>query len=196
VCRQAEHGARRIGRDARLGPVVFRFGDQPRQHPVGGGASQQLGLVMDRGVAVLGVEGGLDADQPAAARHRTDDLFDALLRQAGGRISSVRIDAIRENVFVATVTVHLQDRRSALDTRASDAIALALGNDAPIDRANSVLQRAGVQRDTVVPPEQEPTERRGTRSQARSDEVCATGRRNAQLVQLCIGRVPDCGWEP
>jgi bifunctional DNase/RNase len=100
----------------------------------------------------------LRMQRQAYARPLTHDLFDALLRQAGGRISSVRIDAIQENVFVATVTVHLQNRRFPLDARASDAIALALGNDAPIYMSSAVLERAGVQRDTVVPPEQEPTE--------------------------------------
>jgi uncharacterized protein len=78
------------------------------------------------------------------SRPLTHDLFDSVLRRLGGSIDSVRIDSVRNNVFFATVNVRGKSGPFAVDSRASDAIAVALGNNAPIFVAKQVIQAAGI----------------------------------------------------
>jgi len=86
-------------------------------------------------------------------RPLTHDLFDTLLREAHARLVRVQVDALRDNVFVATLIIRLEGRWLKLDSRTSDAIALALGNHAPIYVAPAVVQRAGVSTDSDLPQE-------------------------------------------
>ena len=65
-------------------------------------------------------------------RPLTHDLFDTLLREAHARLVRVQVDAVRDNVFVATLIIQIEGRWLKLDSRTSDAFALALGNHAPI----------------------------------------------------------------
>ncbi len=77
-------------------------------------------------------------------RPLTHDLFDALLDEIGAALREVRIEELRDNAFIATVVVVLTDERAVeLDARASDAIVLAVGCDAPIYVAERVLEQAG-----------------------------------------------------
>ena len=77
-------------------------------------------------------------------RPLTHDLLDTILRRLGGSIESVRVDAVKSNVFFATVVVRSQGRVFEVDSRASDAIALAVGNNAPIFVAKPVIQQAAI----------------------------------------------------
>ena len=77
-------------------------------------------------------------------RPLTHDLLDTIMRRLGGSIESVRVDAVKNNVFFATVLVRSGDRVFEIDSRASDAIALAVGNSAPIFVAKPVIQQAGI----------------------------------------------------
>jgi uncharacterized protein len=77
-------------------------------------------------------------------RPLTHDLLDTILRRLGGSIESVRVDAVKNNVFFATVLVRSGDRVFEVDSRASDAIALAVGNNAPIFVAKPVIEQAGI----------------------------------------------------
>jgi len=78
-------------------------------------------------------------------RPLTHDLLDSVLRRLGGRITSVRVDSLKDNVFHATIVLAHAGQRSELDARASDAIALAVGNGAPIYVAGEVIRRAGIE---------------------------------------------------
>jgi bifunctional DNase/RNase len=77
-------------------------------------------------------------------RPLTHDLLDTIMRRLGGSIESVRVDAVKNNVFFATVLVRSKDRVFEVDSRASDAIALAVGNNAPIFVARPVIEQAGI----------------------------------------------------
>ena len=66
------------------------------------------------------------------ARPMTHDLFLTLLRQIQGRIQSVAITEIKGNTFYARVEIVRGKERIYLDSRPSDAIALALRARAPI----------------------------------------------------------------
>jgi len=87
----------------------------------------------------------------AFARPLTHDLFDSALGELGAEVERVRVEKIEDNTFYATVVLLHDGRRAELDARSSDAIALALGNGAPIDVAAQVLEEAGVDVSSLNP---------------------------------------------
>jgi len=81
------------------------------------------------------------------SRPLTHDLLDTIVAELGGEIAKVHIDAIKSGVFVGTVYVRSEGETHEVDARSSDAIALAVGRDAPIFVAEGVFEKAGVSRD-------------------------------------------------
>jgi bifunctional DNase/RNase len=80
-------------------------------------------------------------------RPLTHDLFDDVLDGLSARVHSVRVDRLDGDVFFGVVTIEKDQTRRDYDSRTSDAIALALGNNAPIFVAREVLKRASVELD-------------------------------------------------
>ena len=77
-------------------------------------------------------------------RPLTHDLLDNVVRQLGGDIVSVRVDRLEDNVFYGSLLVHKDGRLFQVDARPSDALALAIGNSAPVYVAETVLKQAGI----------------------------------------------------
>ena len=77
-------------------------------------------------------------------RPLTHDLLDNVVRQLGGDIVSVRVDRLEDNVFYGSLLLHRDGRLFEIDARPSDALALAIGNSAPVYVADSVLKQAGI----------------------------------------------------
>lgn len=82
-------------------------------------------------------------------RPLTHDLVDAMLADLGGRIESVRIEREQNAIYYSVVVLLHDGKRSELDARTSDAIALALGNGVPIFIARALLEQAGVRIDDL-----------------------------------------------
>lgn len=90
-------------------------------------------------------------------RPLTHDLLDSMLVKLGGKVEQVRVERVEEGAFVATVVLTRAGEVSELDARTSDAIALALGNRAPIMMAEEVLQSAALDLDRlpkITPPDE------------------------------------------
>ena len=77
-----------------------------------------------------------------APRPLTHDLVGRLLRTLGWRLQRVVITELRDNTFFATVTLAVDGREIEIDSRPSDAIALALRTRAPIFVEELVLEHA------------------------------------------------------
>ncbi len=84
-------------------------------------------------------------------RPLTHDLMDELMRNVGVRLIHVQVDSLKNNTFIGTVVMRHGARNIELDARPSDAIALALGNGAPIYVARRVIEASGVRRDELGP---------------------------------------------
>src|SRR5262245_23802490 len=84
-------------------------------------------------------------------RPLTHDLLDAAVKKLKGSIVKVHVDALKDNVYHGSVYIRAGRRVHRLDARSSDAIALALGNRAPIYIAQDVLDATGVPRDKLLP---------------------------------------------
>ena len=77
-------------------------------------------------------------------RPLTHDLLDEMVRKLGGRIVSVRVDSIENDVFIGSVVVQRGKSVLEFDSRVSDALALAVGNKVPIYVAKSVVEKSGI----------------------------------------------------
>jgi hypothetical protein len=89
-------------------------------------------------------------------RPLTHDLLDDAVQKLGGRITLVQVDDLKDNTYVGTVFLQQGGRALQLDARPSDAIALALGNRAPICVSSSVLENAGVRGEQAPPGAADP----------------------------------------
>lgn len=119
-----------------------------------GGRQRLLPIWMSHGGASAIFSATEDPDQERPAIH---DLAWRLVEASGETLASVRITSYSEGQFFAELV--LGERRLA--ARASDAIALALRADCPIECADEVLDAAGV---TADPPP-------GAEAAPRDDEV-------------------------
>lgn len=80
-------------------------------------------------------------------RPLTHDLFIELLRELGGAIDRVRIDDLADNTFYAKLDGEQyhngEASRFVLDVRPSDAIAIAVRVNCPIEITDDVIDKAG-----------------------------------------------------
>lgn len=85
-----------------------------------------------------------DPPQPLA-----QDLLDDVVQKLGGRVTEVRIDDLRDNVYSGRLFLQQGQRKMTLDARPSDSIAMALTSHARIRVTRKVLTLAGISRDEI-----------------------------------------------
>ena len=78
------------------------------------------------------------------ARPMTHDLLKTILVELGGSVESVEITELKENTYYAAVNLSVGGRRMIIDSRPSDAIALALRTKSPIFVAKAVLEASSM----------------------------------------------------
>lgn len=94
------------------------------------------------------------------ARPQTHDLLKNLINRIGARLLRVEIIALREDIFYASLVIELNDQIIEVDSRPSDALALAVRAHTPILVAEEVLRIAG-----IVPEQDLQAERPRTQAQ-------------------------------
>lgn len=75
-------------------------------------------------------------------RPMTHDLLRNLIHQINGDVVQVVINNLLENTFYAQIHLRLDGRNVTIDSRPSDAIALALRTGSPVFVEDSVLERS------------------------------------------------------
>lgn len=80
-------------------------------------------------------------------RPMTHDLFTSTLSELEARVSRITVTALRENTFYALITLTTAGAEVEIDSRPSDAIALAVRSEAPIFAADSVIAESGIEFD-------------------------------------------------
>ncbi|MEC4668936.1 MAG: bifunctional nuclease family protein [Nitrospirota bacterium] len=76
-----------------------------------------------------------------APRPMTHDLMKSILDAVHAKVISVVISDLKENTYYAKVHLSYEDSEYAIDSRPSDAIALALRTKAPIFANEDVLRK-------------------------------------------------------
>lgn len=73
-------------------------------------------------------------------RPLSHDLMVQLLKALDGQVKAISVRVIEETIFYATITVAGKDKSQDIDSRPSDAIALAVRLEAPLYVAAALLQ--------------------------------------------------------
>jgi bifunctional DNase/RNase len=81
-------------------------------------------------------------------RPLTHDLLRNVIGELGAKIVSIVISDLIEDIFYARIVLDVAGRHVEIDSRPSDAIALAVRAKTPIFVEDSVLERAGVALET------------------------------------------------
>ncbi|HEY6285545.1 MAG TPA: bifunctional nuclease family protein, partial [Ktedonobacteraceae bacterium] len=80
----------------------------------------------------------------SSQRPLTHDLLNNVIHDLGANIESVVISDLIEDIFYARIVMDVDGRHVEVDSRPSDAIALAVRAKVPIYVEDSVLERAGM----------------------------------------------------
>ena len=81
----------------------------------------------------------------ATPRPMTHDLVTEILEQIGAQVVRVAVTELRESTFYAQVTIQQDGSEIEVDSRPSDAIALAVRAEAPIFVADEVIEESAIE---------------------------------------------------
>ena len=81
----------------------------------------------------------------APPRPMTHDLLSDMLEQLEAQVVRITVTELRENTFYAQITVQQDGREIDVDSRPSDAIALAIRAEAPIFAADRVIEESAIE---------------------------------------------------
>lgn len=77
-------------------------------------------------------------------RPMTHDLMQSVVDALGGRVSSIVVSDLKNDTFFAKIVLNVDSEQMEVDSRPSDAIALAVRVEAPIYVEEVVLEKAGI----------------------------------------------------
>lgn len=83
-------------------------------------------------------------------RPLTHDLFRTFMEETETKLTQVIITSLKENTFYATIELDQEGHTMELDSRPSDAVAIALRMSAPIFVAEEVFEKAAVKVDPEI----------------------------------------------
>jgi bifunctional DNase/RNase len=82
------------------------------------------------------------ADTP---RPMTHDLMIDILDQVETKVERISVNELRDNTFFATITLSVSGTEIEIDSRPSDAIAIAVRADAKIFATDEVIEESGIE---------------------------------------------------
>jgi len=78
-------------------------------------------------------------------RPMTHDLLQSVVEELGASVVRIAVTELRENTFYARITLRANGSDLEIDSRPSDAIALAVRADAPIFAADEVIAESSIE---------------------------------------------------
>ena len=78
-------------------------------------------------------------------RPMTHDLVTDMLEQLDAQVTRITVTELKENTFYASITVQQNGSEIEIDSRPSDAIALAVRAEAPIFAAERVIEESAIE---------------------------------------------------
>ncbi|MDR2963254.1 MAG: DUF151 domain-containing protein [Bacteroidales bacterium] len=133
--------------------------------------------------------GGIEAQSIAmemenlhAPRPLTHDLFYAFARSFGITLTEVYIERLQEGIFYSKIIALSGETRVELDSRTSDAVALAIRFKCPIYAEQSVVDRAGIE----IQPQQEHEDSTPAEDDSQTEFMMKTDDELQELLQIAI----------
>ena len=77
-------------------------------------------------------------------RPLTHDLLRSMIESLGARVNWILVNDLRNDTFFAKILIVVDGQEKEIDSRPSDAIALAVRADVPIYADEAVLDKAGI----------------------------------------------------
>jgi len=81
----------------------------------------------------------------ATPRPMTHDLVTEMLAQLEARVTRITVTDLRDNTFYASITIQQDGTEIEVDSRPSDAIALAVRAEAPIYADDRVIEESAIE---------------------------------------------------
>ena len=81
----------------------------------------------------------------ATPRPMTHDLLSDVLDQMEAKCEKVSVTELRDNTFFASITISMNGSEMEIDSRPSDALALAVRTSAPIFAADDVIEESAIE---------------------------------------------------
>lgn len=78
------------------------------------------------------------------SRPLTHDLLQSVITTLGGAVNYIVVDALKDDTFYAKLAIKVNVEELSVDSRPSDALALAVRSGVPIYAEESVLEKAGI----------------------------------------------------
>jgi bifunctional DNase/RNase len=92
-------------------------------------------------------------------RPMTHDLLNDMLENLEAKCERVSVTELRDNTFYASITISVNGSEIEIDSRPSDAIALAVRCQAPIFAAEEVIDESSIEFEHEVEDQEEVVER-------------------------------------
>ena len=92
-------------------------------------------------------------------RPMTHDLLSEILGELDVKCTQVSVTELRENTFFASITLSVAGRELEIDSRPSDALALAVRSGAPIFAADDVISESAIEFEHEVEDTEEVVEK-------------------------------------
>jgi uncharacterized protein len=108
-------------------------------------------------------------------RPMTHDLVTDMLEQLDAQVVRITVTELRESTFYASITVQTNGHEIEIDSRPSDAIALAIRADAPIFADERVIEESAVEFENDTEEEEMVTEFRRFLDNVSADEFADGG---------------------
>jgi bifunctional DNase/RNase len=109
----------------------------------------------------------------AVPRPLTHDLLNSVIDTLGGVVNSIIVNDLKNDTFFAKVIIDTSGKQMEIDSRPSDALALAVRTGVPIYADESVLDKAGILLDgeTGRPIFDEKEQPEGKRTKVNDEEM-------------------------
>jgi bifunctional DNase/RNase len=78
-------------------------------------------------------------------RPLTHDLLKSMIRELGGKVVHILINDLRHDVYYARIVIDIGGKQIEVDSRPSDAVALAVRTKVPIFVAEPVMERHSIE---------------------------------------------------
>jgi len=111
--------------------VLLKENDGDRYLPIWIGSNEAEAIAMR-------LQGG------TVPRPLTHDLLASMISELGGAVQHIVVNDLRNNTFYARIAIEQDGQLKLVDSRPSDAIALAVRIEVPIYAEEGVMEKAGI----------------------------------------------------